>query len=102
MSKKTRIFKEKYYLYVLVKDSKAVYIGVTKNTVRRTTQHRKNKDFDKLLVLKSFYNKEEALASERSIISFLTYFRDGKWYNSESIIDKTNRDFYLRKGGCNG
>lgn len=99
MSKKTRIFKEKHYLYVLVKESKAVYIGVTKNTVRRTTQHRKNKDFDKLLVLKSFYNKEEALASERSIISFLTYFGDGEWYNSESILDKINRDFYLRKEG---
>lgn len=64
MSKKNTT---KYYLYVLVKDSKAVYVGVTKNTIIRT--------------------------------SHLTYFGDGEWYNSESILDRFNRDFYLRKEG---
>jgi hypothetical protein len=94
--------KKKYYLYALIKCGKAVYIGVTKDTLRRRTQHRKDKDFDNLIVLQQYTNKKECLAGERAVISFLTYFGDGNWYNSECIFKAIDRDLNIRKEADNG
>lgn len=80
------IHKKIYKVYVLVKDGKAVYVGCTTNINTRKSQHRKDKDFDTLRVIKSCNDKKTAYAIENALITFLTLFGDGEWYNAENII----------------
>jgi hypothetical protein len=77
---------KKYYVYALVKDGKAVYIGCTSNPIRRKFAHKKDKVFDKFTVLKQYQDKKTALAVENGLIIFLTLFGDGEWYNAENIL----------------
>lgn len=85
-----------YSVYILYKNGKAVYIGCSKNVKRRLYKHRENKDFDGHIILKRYKTKDLALNAENSLISFLTLFGDGNWYNAEQILLSHQRDFYLR------
>jgi len=81
----------KYHVYALIKDSKCVYIGCSCNLIQRRNQHKKTKDFDSIVTIKSYKTKKEALLVENGIISFLTLFGDGNWYNAENILTSINR-----------
>lgn len=88
--------KKLYNVYALIKDNKVVYIGCTSNISRRIYDHRRTKNFDKNIIIKSYKNKKDALIAENSIINFLTLFGDGKWYNAENILLACNREFHLK------
>lgn len=85
-----------YYTYVLSKNGKAVYVGQTSNPRNRANHHKKDKDFDELIILNSYKTKKESLISERILISFLTLFGSGEWYNAEDIIKSFERDAHIR------
>lgn len=65
----------RYFLYVLVHNKKAAYIGHTTNAGRRIREHRKDKVFDDHIVLNHSKSKQEILIAERSIIHFVKIFR---------------------------
>lgn len=85
-----------WHLYVLIRNSKCVYVGSTSNIDRRKKQHKKNKVFDELFVLKSYDSKELCFNAENSIIRFLTLFGDGDWYNAEETLLTYKRDLEIR------
>ena len=85
-----------YSVCVLIRDEKAVYVGCTDNVSRRIKQHKSSKRFDKHIVMKTYDSKEKALNAENAIISFLTLFGDGNWYNSENILLSHTRDCRIR------
>ena len=88
--------KGQYHVYALVKKGRAVYVGCSSDTNNRKSYHKKNKDFDKLIIIKSYKTRSEALNAENSIINFITLFGNGDWYNSENILLSYKRVFYLR------
>ena len=63
-----------YYVYILVKDKKPIYIGVTKNIPNRISKHKSNKDFDGYLIFHESESKIECLLIERSIIKFNSFY----------------------------
>lgn len=87
---------KKYHVYALIKKGKAVYIGCTSNPRLRSKVHRRDKDFDKLHIIKSYKTNKEALIAENSIINFVTLFGDGDWYNAEPIRLRYERNYYIR------
>jgi len=82
-------------VYVLIKDKKCVYVGCSKDVARRKRQHKKDKDFDSLFILKKYNTKKEALFAENVLIDFVTLFGNEKGYNKEKILLSYHRDFYL-------
>ena len=65
-----------HYLYVLVKNDKPIYFGITNNIKRRLSNHKSNgKDFDTYVVIRSFDNKKEALAAENTLTRFNSIFK---------------------------
>lgn len=57
-----------YYLYALIKNEKPIYIGVTTNVKARKNQHSKEKDFDRIIIIKEYEDKQLALCAENAII----------------------------------
>jgi hypothetical protein len=88
---------KQYKVYALIKSNKPVYIGMTTDIVRRAKQHKKTKIFSKIIVIKSFDDKEKALVAENAIITFLTLFGDGNWYNAENVAISAKRLYVLNK-----
>jgi len=86
----------KWSLYVLIKDGKCVYVGATSDPSRRKKQHRKDKVFDEMYIIKEYETKELCFNAENAIISFVTLFGDGNWYNAENVILSYKRDLELR------
>ena len=87
---------DKYYVYALTKNGVAVYVGCTKSVEKRIKKHKKDKDFDRWIIIESFNDKKDALLCERSIIKFITLFGGDGWYNKEYILLAYERDFWLR------
>ena len=86
--------KGKYCLYVLIKSKKPIYVGITTNSEKRKRQHKlKGKDFDRLVIIKYYNTKQEALIAENSLIRFNGMFSLGlensKFFNDEyfNVID---------------
>ena len=48
------------YVYKLVRNGQTVYIGITNDLERREEEHRKDKVFDKMLVIKGPCTREDA------------------------------------------
>ena len=48
------------YVYKLVRNGQTVYIGITNDLKRREEEHRKDKVFDKMLVIKGPCTREDA------------------------------------------
>ena len=48
------------YVYKLVRDGQTVYIGITNDLKRREQEHREDKQFDKMQVIKGPCTREEA------------------------------------------
>jgi len=73
-----------YSLYVLIKEEKPIYVGITKEIKRRIYQHKRDelKDFDTYIVLDEFETKEFALVAERSVYRFLFAFVNSDCLNS--------------------
>lgn len=87
---------KEHSVYILISKGKAVYIGCSCNVLNRLSKHRKDKEFDSHIVLKTYKSKKEALIAENSIIRFLNLFGDGDWYNSENILLSHERDTMIR------
>ena len=56
-----------YYVYVLMRGEKPVYVGCTKNVYDRVRAHKTSKDFDSVFIHFWSLNKLEALTTERKI-----------------------------------
>lgn len=48
------------YVYKLVRNGQTVYIGITNDLKRREQEHREDKQFDKMQVIKGPCTREEA------------------------------------------
>lgn len=48
------------YVYKLVRNGQTVYIGITNDLARREQEHREDKQFDKMQVIKGPCTREEA------------------------------------------
>jgi predicted GIY-YIG superfamily endonuclease len=75
---------KKHYLYVLynTKTRTPKYIGLSSSIKRRVKAHLKTKDFNGVLIIESFENKNEGLAAERSLIKFFSIFKSDLIVNS--------------------
>ena len=76
---------KKYYVYLLIKDKKPVYIGCSVNLKNRLKSHRLSKDFDSYIVLKQYNDKKEALSAENALIRFISIFGGDEWLNSKDF-----------------
>lgn len=76
---------KKYYVYLLIKDKKPVYIGCSVNLKNRLKSHRLSKDFDSYIVLKQYNDKKEALSAENALIRFISIFGGEEWLNSKDF-----------------
>lgn len=78
-----------HHVYVLYKRNplKPIYIGVSCNLKTRISKHKKTKQFDGVLIIESFTNKEKALSCERVLIKFLSAFKN------ESIVNSLYANF---------
>lgn len=66
-----------YVVYVLVKDLKPCYVGVTprRRIIDRIREHKATKkDFDTYIMLKNYKTKKEALIAENAIIKLNSIF----------------------------
>ena len=88
-----------YKVYVLIRNGKAVYVGCSKNVPQRLSYHKKLKDFDNHIILKSYKTRKDALSVENGLIKFITLFGDGNWYNAEEILLSYERDLHIRNNG---
>ena len=77
-----------YYIYILTKEKKPVYVGITLNYSQRIRTHRYNKkiDFDSYIVLDSYKDKKTALAVERSIYKGIFTFMNDTCMNKVNIL----------------
>jgi hypothetical protein len=76
---------KKYYVYLLIKDKKPVYIGCSVNLKNRLKSHRLSKDFDSYILLKQYNDKKEALSAENALIRFISIFGGDEWLNSKDF-----------------
>ena len=69
---------EYWYLYVLIKDKKPIYVGVTNDIKRRKQQHKQSgKAFDKMVVMKKYKQKKDAYIAENILIRYNGKFNIG-------------------------
>lgn len=80
-----------YSVYVLIKDSKPVYVGCTMDVKRRIKQHKSTKDFDSYKVVKNYNNSKDAFQCENAILRFSTIFYPNNLKNCEdkNILNRT-------------
>lgn len=83
-----------YSLYVLVKNSRPIYVGITSNVLKRKMQHQKTKDFEKMIVLKKYENKKDALIAENAIVRLNGIFDIGL-LNGKYACDTFKKNFYV-------
>lgn len=73
--------KTPHLVYCLIKNKKPIYVGCCIDEKRREKAHRKLKDFDYLLIIKRYLNKQDALIAENGIIRFLSILQDDNIVN---------------------
>jgi predicted GIY-YIG superfamily endonuclease len=68
---------KKYHLYVLydVSSCNPVYVGLSCSLRNRIYKHEKSKEFDGVIIIESFCNKNDGLIAERCLIKFLSIFQ---------------------------
>lgn len=62
------------YVYKLVRDGQIVYIGITNDLKRREQEHREDKQFDEMHVIKGPYTREEAKKLESVQLRLFSFF----------------------------
>ena len=65
------------YVYKLVRDNQTVYIGITNNLERREQEHREDKQFDEMHIIKGPCTREEAERTESVQLNIFTIFHNG-------------------------
>lgn len=65
------------YVYKLVRNGQIVYIGITNDLERREQEHREDKQFDEMQVIKGPCTREEAENSETTQLDIFTIFHNG-------------------------
>jgi hypothetical protein len=63
--------KREFFTYVLFNDNKPIYVGSTSSLKARINSHKKDKGFDRYLLLGPFFNEDAARFSEKSCISLM-------------------------------
>ena len=66
------------YVYKLVRNGQIVYIGITNDLERRKQEHREDKQFDEMQVIKGPCTREEAENSETTQLDIFTIFHNGR------------------------
>ena len=87
-AEKYQKFNRLYHVYILLQNSKIVYVGCTENVLNRLKNHKYNKEFNSYFVIYSSLYRDEALEMESKLIQFFKYV---------SSIDLIN----IRKGEVN-
>ena len=64
------------YVYKLVRNGQIVYIGITNDLERREQEHREDKQFDEMQVIKGPCTREEAEISETTQLDIFTIFHN--------------------------
>lgn len=62
------------YVYKLVRNGQTVYIGITNDLGRREQEHREDKQFDMIQVIKGPCTREEAEKSEGIHLRLFSFF----------------------------
>jgi predicted GIY-YIG superfamily endonuclease len=62
------------YVYKLVRNGQTVYIGITNDLARREQEHREDKQFDKMQVIKGPCTREEAEKLESLQLRLFSFF----------------------------
>ena len=62
------------YVYKLLRDDEVVYIGITNDLERRKEEHREDKQFDKMQVIKGPCTREEAEKLESLQLRLFSFF----------------------------
>ena len=65
------------YVYKLVRDNQTVYIGITNDLERREQEHREDKQFDEMHIIKGPCTREEAEMTESVQLDIFTIFHNG-------------------------
>lgn len=68
-----------YYVYVLMKNERPVYAGVSGNIEQRISSHRSRRpkgEFDGHIIFFKSKSKQECLLVERSLIKFSSLYED--------------------------
>jgi len=84
---------KKFHVYCLVNLGKPIYVGMSTNVQKRKQQHKKNKQFQNLFILKSFDNKKDALICENGIITFMSILNNSEFVNGLDVNIKLEFDF---------
>lgn len=66
------------YVYKLLRDGEVVYIGITNDLERRKEEHREDKVFDDMQIIKGPCTREEAEISESNQLDIFTIFHNGR------------------------
>ena len=64
------------YVYKLVRNGQTVYIGITNDLKRREQEHREDKQFDKMQVIKGPCTREEAEKMESVQLRLFSFFHN--------------------------
>ena len=64
------------YVYELVRNGQTVYIGITNDLKRREQEHREDKQFDKMQVIKGPCTREEAEKMESVQLRLFSFFHN--------------------------
>lgn len=62
------------YIYILLSNNIPVYVGKTKNIAQRMKSHSLRLEFDRYLIVGSYYIEEQAVTAERAVISSMFFF----------------------------
>jgi hypothetical protein len=89
-------------VYVLIKDTKPVYVGCAVVVSKRLKEHKgAGKIFDSHYVIYRSNKKSESLLVERTLIKFLTLFYDG-CLNKQDFFAAMYRETDLLEGLSHG
>lgn len=58
---------QRIFNYILISNNNIIYIGCSSNLYKRLYQHKRNKSFDKILLIE-FENKKDAFNNEKCLI----------------------------------
>jgi len=84
---------KQYHVYALIKGTYPIYVGCSCSLSTRLSKHKKTKDFDYHLIIKSYDNKKDALVAENAIIRYLSYFANDENINGKFSVLQYEKAF---------
>lgn len=86
----------KFSVYVLLSNSKPIYVGTTQDVQRRLKEHSKKIDYDFHVIVKSYESKKDAFNAENAILRYESLFNCN---NLKNVKDKSlsGKSIYIKK-----